>query len=106
LIPREVGVEDDSGGSLRGRRGQGRQWRHTLREAASRSTVAAHSEGGGVKVDSGSATMTESLRNRTAAARLEVGVEAASCSGARDEAAACSGARIEDGRWRQWHGGF
>jgi hypothetical protein len=99
LIPREVGVEDNSGGSLRGKRGQGRQWRHTLREAA-------HSKGGGVKVDSGSVTMTESLRNRTAAARSKVGVEAASCSGARDEAAACSGAGIEDGRWQQWHGDF
>jgi hypothetical protein len=37
-------------------------------------------EGGGVEVDSGSVTMTKSLRKRTAAARSEAGVEAAACS--------------------------
>jgi hypothetical protein len=57
------------------------------------------SEGGGVKVDSGSVTMTKSLSKRMAAARSEAGVEAAACSGARDKAAACSRAGIKDGRW-------
>jgi hypothetical protein len=70
-----------------------------------RSTAVVHSEGGEAEVDGGSATMTKSLRKRTAAARFEAGVEAAACSGAGDEAAACFGARIEDGRWRR-HGGF
>jgi hypothetical protein len=53
-------------------------------------------EGGRVEVDSGSATMTKSLRKRTAAACSEAGVEAA----------ACSEARIEDSRWRWRRGGF
>jgi hypothetical protein len=78
----------------------------------SRTTAVACLEGGGVevdgggvlegcrvKVDSGSMTMTKSLRKRMAAARSEAGVEAAACSGARDKAAACSRAGIEDGRW-------
>jgi hypothetical protein len=68
-----------------------------------RSTAAARSEGGGVEVDNGGATMTKSLRKRTAVARSEAGVEAAACSTVGDEATACSRARIEDGRWR---GGF
>jgi hypothetical protein len=52
--------------------------------------VVVHSEGGGVEVDSGSMTMTKSLRKRT--------VEA--CSKAGVEVTVCSGAGIEDGRWR------
>jgi hypothetical protein len=54
------------------------------------------SEEGRVEVDSGSATMTKSLRKRTAVARSEAGVEAA----------VCSGAGIEDGRWQRQHGSF
>jgi hypothetical protein len=57
--------------------------------------AAARSEGGRVEVDSGSVTMTKSLRKRTAA-----------CFMARDEAAGCSGAGIEDGKWRRRCGGF
>jgi hypothetical protein len=49
------------------------------------------SEGGGVEIDGGSATMTKSLRKRTTAAQSEAGVEAV----------ACSGARIGDGRWQR-----
>jgi hypothetical protein len=56
----------------------------------------ARSEGGGVEVDDGSATMTKSLRKRTAATRSEAGVKVASCSGVG----------IEDGRWHRWRGGF
>jgi hypothetical protein len=62
--------------------------------------VAAPSEGGGVEVNSGSATMTKSLRKRMAVACPADGVEAATCSEAGDEAAAFSGAGIEDGRWQ------
>jgi hypothetical protein len=54
------------------------------------------SEGGRVKVNSGSVTMMKSLRKRTAAARSEVKVEAAECSRVG----------IEDGRSRQWRDGF
>jgi hypothetical protein len=50
------------------------------------------SKGGGVKVDG--------LRKTTTVAHFEAGVEAAACSGARDEASVCSGTRIKDGRWR------
>jgi hypothetical protein len=53
--------------------------------------VVARSEGGRVEVDGGSATMTKSLRKRTATACSEVGVEAA----------ACSRAEIEDDRWQR-----
>jgi hypothetical protein len=42
----------------------------------------------------------DGLRNRMAVARAKAGVEAAACSGARDEAAACFMVGIEDGRWR------
>jgi hypothetical protein len=59
---------------------------------ASRSTVAACSEGGGVEVNS--------LRKMTVVARSEAGVEAAACSGASDEVAACSEAGIVEDRWR------
>jgi hypothetical protein len=45
--------------------------------------VAAHSEGGGVEVNSGNAIMSKSLRERTAVAHSEAGVEVAACSGAR-----------------------
>jgi hypothetical protein len=62
--------------------------------------AAARSEGGRVEVDSGSATMTKSLRKRMVMACSEAGVEAVACSEARDEAVACSRAGIEDGRWR------
>jgi hypothetical protein len=55
-----------------------------------------HFKGGGVEVEGGSATMTKSMRKRTAVARCE----------ARVEAAACSKVRVEDGRWRRRHGGF
>jgi hypothetical protein len=68
--------------------------------------VVAHSKGGGVEVDNGSATMTKSLRKRMVAARSEAGVEVAACSRAGDEATVCSGAGIEDGRWWWWRGGF
>jgi hypothetical protein len=61
--------------------------------------AAVHSEGGRVEVDSGSTTMTKSLRKRTVMACSEAGVEAVACSRARDEAVACSRAGIEDGRW-------
>jgi hypothetical protein len=61
------------------------------------STAAARSEGGGVEVDLGSATMTKSLRKRTVAARSEAGVKVATCFGAEDEAAACSEVGIENG---------
>jgi hypothetical protein len=53
--------------------------------------VVARSEGGRVKVDGGSATMTKSLRKRMAAACSEIGVEAA----------ACSGAEIKDDWWQR-----
>jgi hypothetical protein len=65
-----------------------------------------HSEGGGVKVDGGSVTMTKSLRKRMAVTRSEVGVKAVACSGAGDEVVVCSGVGIEDERWWRWHGGF
>jgi hypothetical protein len=68
--------------------------------------VAAHSEGGGVEVDGGSAIMTKSLRNRTAMTRFEARVEVAACSEDGDEAAACCRAGIEDGRWWQQRGSF
>jgi hypothetical protein len=58
--------------------------------------AAAHSEGGGVEVDSDSATMTKSLRKSTAAAYSVAGAKVA----------ACSGAGIEDSRWRWRHGSF
>jgi hypothetical protein len=90
LIPREVGVEDDCGSILRGRRGRGQRRRH----------------GGGVEVDDGSAIMTKSLRKGMTATCSEAGVEAATCSGAGDEVMVCSGAGIEDDRWRRRHGGF
>jgi hypothetical protein len=60
----------------------------------------ARSEGGGVEVDSGSVTMSKSLRKRTAVACSEAGVKAATCSEAGDEATTCFRAGIEDGRWR------
>jgi hypothetical protein len=100
-----------------------------LREAGSRSTVAARfegvgadggrkrmkpacSKGGGVKVDGGrKRTMTtrseggrvevDSLRKITAMVRSETGVEVAAFS----EAVVCFGVGIEDGR-RWWHDGF
>jgi hypothetical protein len=65
--------------------------------------VAVHSEGGGVEVDSGSTSMTKSLRKRMAVACSEAGIEAVACSRARDEAVACFGAGIEDSRW-WWRG--
>jgi hypothetical protein len=68
--------------------------------------VAVCSEGGGVEVDGSSATITKSLRKKTAAARSEAGVEEVACSGVGDEAVVCSGAGIEDGRWRQRCSGF
>jgi hypothetical protein len=69
--------------------------------------VAALSEGGRVEVNSGSATMTKSLRKRTVVACSEAGVESVACSGARDEAVVmCSRAGIEDGKWRRWCSGF
>jgi hypothetical protein len=68
--------------------------------------VAARSEGGGVEVDSGSMTMTKSLRKRSAAACSEVRVEVAACSGPGDKAPTFSRAEIKDCRlWRQC-GGF
>jgi hypothetical protein len=66
----------------------------------------AHSKGGGVEVDLGSAIMTKSLRKRTVAARSEAGVEVAACFGAEDEAAACSEVGIENSSWWRRHGGF
>jgi hypothetical protein len=51
-----------------------------LREAESRSIVAAQSEGGEVDVDNSNTTITKSLRKRTVAARSEAGVEAMVCS--------------------------
>jgi hypothetical protein len=66
----------------------------------------ARSEGGGVEVDSGSATMSKSLRKRTAAAGSEARVKAATCSEAGDKATTCFRAGMEDGRWRQWRDGF
>jgi hypothetical protein len=82
--------------------GRGRQWQRAHREAGSRSVAAAVacSKGGRIKVDSGSVTMTKSLRKRTVAACSEAGVKAVVCSRVGDEASACSGARVEDGRWR------
>jgi hypothetical protein len=68
--------------------------------------VVAHSKGGRVEVDSGSVTLTKSLRKRPAAACSEAGVEAAACPGAGDEVAVCFVAGIKDGRWRQWRGSF
>jgi hypothetical protein len=70
----------------------------TKREVGSRSMVTAmvRSVGGGDEVDSGSATMTKSLRKRMAVA----------CFGAGDEVAACSGSEIKDGRWRWWRSSF
>jgi hypothetical protein len=62
---------------------------------------AARSEGGGFEVDGGSATMTKSLRKRTATARSEGRAKAMTCS--KDEGEACSGVRIVDDRW---HDGF
>jgi hypothetical protein len=55
-----------------------------------------HFKGGGVEVEGGSATMTKSMRKRTAVARCE----------ARVEATARSKVRVKDGRWRRRHGGF
>jgi hypothetical protein len=66
----------------------------------------ARSEGGGVEVDSGSVTMTSSLRKRTAVAHSGAEVEAAACSRAGDEATALSEVGIEDGSWWWWHSGF
>jgi hypothetical protein len=43
--------------------------------------VVARFKGGRVKVDGGSATMTKSLRKRTAVACFDARVEAAVCSG-------------------------
>jgi hypothetical protein len=63
------------------------------------------SKGGGVKVDDVSVIMTQSMRKRTTAC-FEVGVEAATYVGAKDEVAVCSGSGIEHGKWRQWHDGF
>jgi hypothetical protein len=74
-------VEVDGGGALRGRRGRGRRWWH----------------------DNDQEWHVDSLRNRTAAVRSEVEVEAVACSEARDEAVACSGVGIEDSRWCWWH---
>jgi hypothetical protein len=68
--------------------------------------VAVRSEGDGVEVDGGSVTMTKSLRKRTAAARSEARVKAATCSGVGDEVAMCSGAEIEDNKWRRWSSSF
>jgi hypothetical protein len=96
LIPREVRVEDNGGSTLRGRQGKGRWWWLTLREVESRSMSVARSEGGRVEVDSGSTTITKSLRRRTVVA----------CSEAEVEAVVCSRARIEDSRWWRWCGGF
>jgi hypothetical protein len=62
-----------------------------------RSTAAACSEGGRVEFDDGGVTMTKSLRKRTAVARSETGVDAATCSEAGDEVAAWSRARIGGG---------
>jgi hypothetical protein len=69
-----------------------------------RSTVAACFEGGRVEVDSGSATMTKSLRKWTVAACSKAEVEVVGCSRARDKPVACSGAGIKDSRW-QWQCG-
>jgi hypothetical protein len=66
------------------------------KEVGSSLTVAVHSEGGGVKVDSGSITRTRSLRKRTVVARSEAGVEAVTCSEVG----------IKDGRCLRWCGGF
>jgi hypothetical protein len=96
LIPREVGVDDDGSSALRGRQGRGQRRWHALREAGSRSTAVACSEGGEVEVDNDSAIMTKSFRKRKVVARSEAG----------PEVAACSGAGIEDGRWRWWRGSF
>jgi hypothetical protein len=68
--------------------------------------AAARTEGGGVKVNSSSVTMTKSLRKRMVVAHSEAGVKAAMCSGAGDKVVACSRVEIMDGRWRQWHDGF
>jgi hypothetical protein len=54
--------------------------------------VVVRSKGSRVEVDDGSATMTKSLRKRTAATH--------------SEAMACSGAGIEDDKWWRRHGGF
>jgi hypothetical protein len=51
-----------------------------LREAESRSIVAAQSEGGEVDVDNSNTTITKSLRKRMVAARFEAEVEVAACS--------------------------
>jgi hypothetical protein len=75
--------------------------------AGSRSmAAAAYSEGGRADVDSGSTTMTKSLRKSMMAACSEASVEAAACSGAGDEAVASSEAGIEDGRWWRRRGNF
>jgi hypothetical protein len=63
-------------------------------------------EGGRVEVNSGSVTMTKSLRKRTAAACSEAEVEVAGCSRAGDKPVACSGAGIEDNRWQRQCGSF
>jgi hypothetical protein len=68
--------------------------------------VVVRSKGSRVEVDDGSATMTKSLRKRTAAAHSEAVVEVAVFSGTGDEAMACSGAGIEDDKWWRRHGGF
>jgi hypothetical protein len=52
--------------------------------------VAVRSEGGGVEVDGGSATMIKSLRKRTTVACFEVGVEAVASCRAEDGAVVCS----------------
>jgi hypothetical protein len=99
-------VEDNGGSALRGRWGRGQRRRCAPREAESRSMTAACFEGGGVEVDSSSATMTKNLRKRMVAACSEAGLEAMTCSRAGDEVVVHSRAGIEDGRWRRRRDGF
>jgi hypothetical protein len=99
-VTNRLGLDTEGG------QGRGRRRKRAQREAGSRSTTRARSKGGVVEVDSGSVTVTKSLRKRTVAARSEAGVKAAACSGAGDEAAACSGAGIEDGWWHRRHDNF
>jgi hypothetical protein len=68
--------------------------------------AAARFEGGRVMVDDGGATMTKSLRKRTATTHFEGGVKVAAFSGDGNEAAACSWVEIVDDRWRWWCGRF
>jgi hypothetical protein len=66
-VTHRLGLDNEGG------RGRGRRRQCAQREAGSRSTATARSEGGRVEVDSNNVTMTKSLRKRTAGHALRPG---------------------------------